>query len=95
MLFAAHGVQTLPDLPEEDGVALRIDAFDGQSVREVLGRKGSGGEQQRGGYCECCPASIPQAARMSSPREERMVHRIWCLFSRSRNASIAMSDAHS
>ena len=92
-LRRAHLVQPAADLPDRRGVAPRVDAVRGKAVGEVLRGHRKGGQQGEG-YCECCPASIPQAARMSSPLEERMVHRIWWLFRRSRKASIAWSEAH-
>ena len=84
-----------------NGITGGIKAVDGKAVGMfrspcLLGLGPQGGRKQEGGYCcECAPASIPQAASMSSPLEALIVHTIPWLFNRFLNSSIRISGAHS
>ena len=93
VLRPSDAVQMLPELLYVARVSGRIHAVRRQAVRILLrdGRR----RKQQGYREERCPASIPQAARMSSPLEERIVHVIPLLLSLSRKASIACAEAHS
>ena len=79
-----HGGHTLPHLLEDEGVPCRVEAGGHQAVA-FLGVCAQGREEQdyyekNAFHCSACfagsaclPASMPQAASMSSPREALMV----------------------
>ena len=101
VLIDMDGIHTLAHPGDCNGITGGIKAVDGKAVGMfrspcLLGLGPQGRRKQEGGYCcECAPASIPQAASMSSPLEALIVHTIPWLFNRFLNSSIRISGAHS
>ena len=87
-----HLVHLSTYLGQEDAVKVRSGAVHRQTVGVCLGTHPRGTGDKNCYDCECCPASIPQAASISSPLDERMVHIMPLLLSLSRNSSIFFSD---
>lgn len=94
VLLGMDPVHVGPHLRNGGGIGLGVGAVDGKAIGVCLGC-GRQPESQDGCGYECCPASIPQAASISSPLEALIVHTIPCLLSLSLNSSILAAGGQS